>query len=160
MKKLYSMEAAKGWLKKARQRKYIMLGVGILSLAVCIFLCTQVTFFNQDRLLWPVVVVSVLGGWGVIVLYSYAYAPARARAEHMKGIMAGEEEVFSGVLQRTGESFSIPKSVTVKKIRLQMGEESVLLHAESAAARQLPADGTRVQVSTVRKFITGYEVLQ
>ena len=70
MKKLYSMEAAKGWLKKARQRKYIMLGVGILSLAVCIFLCTQVTFFNQDRLLWPVVVVSVLGGWGVIVLYS------------------------------------------------------------------------------------------
>ena len=41
-----------------------------------------------------------------------------------------------------------------------MGEESILLHAESAVARQLPADGTRVQVSAVRKFITGYEVLQ
>lgn len=160
MKKLYSMEAAKAWLKKARQRKYIMLGVGILSLAVCIFLCTQVTFFNQDRLLLPVIVLSVIAGWVVMLLYVFAYAPARARAEHMKGIMAGEEEVFSGVLQRTGESFSIPKSVTVKKIRLQMGEESILLHAESAVARQLPADGTRVQVSAVRKFITGYEVIQ
>ncbi len=160
MKKLYSMEAAKEWLKKARQRKYIMLGVGILSLAVCIFLCTQVTFFNQDRLLLPVIVLSVIAGWVVMLLYVFAYAPARARAEHMKGIMAGEEEVFSGVLQRTGESFSIPKSVTVKKIRLQMGEESILLHAESAVARQLPADGTRVQVSAVRKFITGYEVIQ
>ena len=137
-----------------------MLGVGVLSLVLCIFLCTKVTFFNQDRLLWPVVIVSVLGGWGVIFLYSYAYAPAKARAEHMKGIMAGEEEVFSGVLQRTGETFAIPKSVTVKKIRLQMGEESILLHAESAAARQLPADGKRVKVSAVRKFITGYEVQQ
>lgn len=160
MKKLYSMEAANEWLKKARQRKYIMLGVGILSLAVCIFLCTQVTFFNQDRLLLPVIVLSVIAGWAVMLLYVFAYAPARARAEHMKGIMAGEEEVFSGVLQRTGETFSIPKSVTVKKIRLQMGEESILLHAESAVARQLPADGTRVQVSAVRKFITGYEVIQ
>ena len=160
MKKLYSMEAAAGWLKKARQRKYLMLGMGAISLAACVFLCTKVTFFNQDRLLWPVIVLSVLGGWAVMLLYAYAYAPAKARAEHMKGIMAGEEETFSGVLQRTGETFAIPKSVTVKKIRLQAGESSILLHADSAVARQLPPDGTGVQVCAVRKFITGYEVVK
>lgn len=160
MKKLYSMEAAGAWKKKARLWKYLMLLTGAAALAVCIFLCTKVDGMNADRLLLPVIAISVLAGWAVMLLYVYAFHPARARAEHMLGVMAGEEEMFAGVLKRTGETFAIPKSVTVKKMTLTDGENKMLFHADSAVARQLPPDGTKVRLCTVRKFITGYEVIQ
>lgn len=160
MQKLYSLEAAAGWKKKAGCYGYLMLGTGVLALGVCIFLCTLADGRNTAQLLLPVVIISTLAGWAVMLAGAYLWQPARARAEHMKGILSGKEEKYTGVLQRTGDSYSIPKSVTVKKVALVNGEERTLLHADSAVARLLPPDGERVRVTAVRKFITGYEVMK
>lgn len=159
MKKLYSMEEAGKWQKKARLYGGLLVFVAAAALLACIYLCTLADGRNTEKLLIPVMIISTLAGWAVMLGHAYLRRPAKARAQHMKGMLAGEEEMFEGVLQRTGETFSIPGSVTVKKMALVNGEERVLLHADSVLARQLPKDGTRVRLLAVRKYITGYEVL-
>ncbi len=160
MTMLYSHEAAAAWKKKAEQRGCLILVLALAALFVCILLCTKVNTLNVTRMLYTVMIISTLAGWAVMFLWVYAYRPARARSAHMKGILAGEQEMYEGTLRRTGESFAIPGSVVVKKVELRKGEQVTLLHADSALIKLLPPDGTNVQLVTVRKFITGYEVIK
>lgn len=159
MKEMYSLRAADAWKSKAAKRLGLMLFVAAAALGLCIFLCCRVNTKNAEKMMIAVMALSICAGWAVMLLYAYAYRPARTRAEHMRGILTGDKEMFYGVLQRTKEVFSIPKSVTVRKIALKNGEEKHLLHVDTALVRQLPPDGTRVGVETVRKFITAWEVI-
>lgn len=160
MKHLYSIQTSAVWRKKATFKLGVLCGLLLVMLLVNIGLCNHVNTQNADVLLGLVILISTLAGWAALIVYAFGYRPARARAEHMLGILQGEKEQASGILRRTDEIFAIPKSVTVRKIALQQGEETLILHADSALVRQLPPDGTKVTVETVRKFITGYEVLQ
>lgn len=159
MKKLYSEQVASAWRKKAVLWLWVLCALMAGMLAVNIYLCSRVNTRNADQMLLWVVLLSVAAGWAALIFFVFAYRPARARADHMLGILSGERETAAGVLMRRKERFAIPKSVTVQKIALIQGEEALLLHADTAIARQLPPDGTRVTVETVRKFITGYEVM-
>lgn len=160
MIKLYSKQAAASWKKKAGLWRGGMCGLMFGMLAVNIFLCTRVNSQNGQQLLFCMIALSVLAGWAAILVYAYAYRPAKARKVHMEGILQGDGEIFSGVLRRTGDVFTIPGSVTVRKITLEENGEIKRFQADTALLRHLPKDGTAVKTEVVRKFITGYEVMK
>ncbi len=160
MIKLYSKQAAAAWKKRAVLRLGGLWGLMLGMLAVNIFLCTTITGRNGQQVLFCMIGLSVLAGWAAILLYAYGYRPAKARAVHMAGIVQEEGEIFSGVLRRTEDVFTIPNSVTVRQITLETNGETKRFQADTALLRQLPKDSTEVTVEVVRKFITGYEVMK
>lgn len=133
-----------------------------LGWLVCAVLCFFVNTANARRMLFWVIGLATLSGWFFILLRQMVYVPAHAEASHMAGILTDEAEKteeYEGILRLSPGSFQIPKSIVVRKATLTNGEESVTLSIDAALARRLPPDGSLVRVQTVRKYITGYEVL-
>ena len=159
MKRLYTPEAAKRWKRRASLTRIIAPGLVALALMVCILLCTMVTTANARQMMFACIALFTLAGWACILLLYFAYAPAKAQAVHIGGMFSAENETYEGVLTIHKESFHIPKSVTVRKATLETAEGAVALSVSAGLVHQLPKSGTAVRVTTVRKYITGYEVL-
>ena len=99
-------------------------------------------------------------GFGWIALWMFFTEPARAESRHLEGLAEGTPEVREGILTLSDVSFRIPKSVRVRKIRLETEEETLSLNLNERLWRRMPPDGSKVRAETVRKFITGFEVLE
>ena len=159
MIRLYTPEAARHWQRRAAFLLGFSIAAVVLALAVNIFLCTRVNTANAQTLQFTCIALFILAGWACILLLYFAYAPAKAQAVHIAGMFSAEAETFEGVLTVHRESFHIPKSVTVRKATLETAEGAVALSVSAGLVHQLPKNGTAVRVTTVRRYITGYEVL-
>ena len=130
-----------------------------LGWLACGVLCFFVNTANARRMLFGVIGLATVSGWVFILLRQMVYLPAHAEANHIAGIITEESTDYEGVLRLSPGAFQIPKSILVRRATLTNGEESVTLSIDAALARRLPPDGSLVRVQTVRKYITGYEVL-
>ena len=134
-------------------------GALALGWLACAALCFFVNTANARRMLFGVIGLATVSGWVFILLRQMVYLPAHAEANHIAGIIAEETTEYEGVLRLSPGAFQIPRSIAVRRATLTNGEESVTLSIDAALARRLPPDGSLVRVQTVRKYITGYEVL-
>lgn len=158
MKELYTPEAAQRWTRKARNLLTAILAIGGVALIICILLCCLVNTANASLLCGLVIGTSTIAGWTIILLLILAYLPARAEAAHITGVMQGEPEELCGTLKVNPQKWIIPHSVTFYKATLTQEEGSRSLNLDAALIRELPPQGARVRLTTVRKFITAYEV--
>jgi len=158
MKRLYTPEAARRWKRRASFTRLIAPGLVALALMVCILLCTMVTTANARQMMFACIALFTLAGWACILLWYFVYTPAQAQALHIGGMFTQAEETYEGVLTIHRDSFRIPKSVTVRKATLDTADGPVSLSVSAALAGQFPANGSKVRVLTVRKFIVAYEV--
>lgn len=159
MQHFYTPGAAHSWKRRASFLLCFSLGLVAAALAVCIIFCTRVTQANAQTLLLASIALFTLAGWTCILLLSFAYAPARANTVHFACMLAEQPETLQGMITLHRESFRIPKSVTVRKVTLETDEGSLSLSVNASLAHLLPANGSAVRVNTVRKFITGCEVI-
>ena len=158
MIRLYTPEAAQRWKRRASLTRAIAPSLVALALIVCIILCTMVNTANAQQMMFACMGLFTLAGWTCILLLYCVYAPAQAQALHIGGMFTQAEEAHEGLLRVHRDSFRIPKSVTVRKVTLDTAEGPLSLSVSAALAEQLPQNGTRVRVRTVRKFIVAYEV--
>ncbi|MBR3763923.1 MAG: hypothetical protein IKK57_05145 [Clostridia bacterium] len=159
MKHLYTAGEAQRWRRRASLVLFVSLGAVAAALTTDIVLCTRVSTGNAQQLLLWVIALFTLAGWAAILLLWFVYVPAKAQAEHIGGMLAEEPQLLEGVLTIHRESFHIPRSVTVRKATLVTVEGEKSLHISAALARQLPAGGGKLRLMTVRRFITGFEVI-
>ena len=155
---LYTTEEAQRLRRHAGISARTAAIVFLLAFAACIALCFFVRTANASRMLIRVIVLFTLGGWAAILLLNLVYYPARAGYTHMEGILAGETEVREGRLLILPGAFRIPKSITVRKVNLETEGETLHLSVLCGKVNQLPANGSRVRVCTVRNYITAFEV--
>ena len=159
MVRLYTPESARYWKHRAAFLFGFSIGLVMLALVVNIILCTRVNTANAQMLQVACIALFTLAGWTCILLLWFAYTPAKAQAVHIGGMFSAESKTYEGVLTIHKESFCIPKSVTVRKATLATAEGPLALSISAALVPQLPKSGTAVRVTTVRKYITGYEVI-
>lgn len=160
MNNWYSPQRASQLKKRADRYKWISFAVAALSLAGCIFLCTQVCTANASRLLGLTIGLSVLGGWAVMLLIAFGQRPAKAEAGHIQGLWDAPEEHHTGTLTVSKDGFQIPGSIVVRKARLQTEAETLTLNLNARFAARMPAPGTPVRVTVKKKFITHLEVVE
>ena len=160
MNEWYTNQRATQLQQRAARYLWIILGVAAVTLAGCIFLCTQVNTGNASRLLGLTIGLSALGGWAVMLLIAFGQRPAKAEAGHIRGLLDAPEEHYTGTLTVSKEGFQIPGSVVVRKARLQTEEEPLTLNLNSRFASRMPAPGTPVRVTVKKKFITHWEVVE
>lgn len=138
---------------------FLFFFVCFLTLTVFVVLCLLTNTANAARMLRAALVSTVLLGWAGIAVYVCLLSPARAKLSHLEGLLGQAPALQEGRFFLTADSFQIPKSVRIRKVRLECGGESNILNLDEAWVSRAPADGTIVRVQTVRKFITGVEVL-
>ena len=143
-------------------RRFALLfgGLCFLGLTVFVVLCLATDTASAARTFRAALVSSVLLGWAGIAVYVCLLAPARARLSHLEGLADRPPVLREGRFFLEGSSFQIPKSVRVRRVRLENGGETLSLNLDEAWVLRAPADGSLVRAQTVRKFITGVEVLE
>lgn len=158
-KAFYSRELADHMTHKAHMLQRILWALAGMGLGVCITLCCLVNTANAAAMQMAVIAVSVLVGWIVILLYALVFKPTHAEAEHMNGILKDAQEEHEGWLTVTPNWISIPKSITVRNIRFEEDGNTLTLNVNERLVPQLPVRKSHVRIQTVRKYITGIEVL-
>lgn len=159
MTNFYSREEMERHRRRAAWSGAAAWGALALGWLACAALCFFVNTANARRMLFGVIGLATVSGWVFILLRQMVYLPAHAEASHMAGIITEEAAEYEGVLRLSPGAFQIPRSIAVRRATLTNGEESVTLSIDAALARRLPPDGSLLRVQTVRKYITGYEVL-
>ena len=159
MTSFYSKEEMERHRRRAAWSGAAAWGALALGWLACGVLCFFVNTANAQRMLYGVIGLATVSGWVFILLRQMVYLPAHAEANHIAGIITEESTDYEGVLRLSPGAFQIPKSILVRRATLTNDEESVTLSIDAAFARRLPPDGSFLRVQTVRKYITGYEVL-
>ncbi len=136
---------------------YCLAGV---ALALFIVVCLMTRTGNAQAMLYLAMACMVLGSLAVLALWMFAAEPSRAEARHLEGLAGAEPQIREGRFSLSGDSFRIPRSVRVRKVRLETEEETLSLNLNEKLAGRMPSDGSLVRVETARKFITGMEVLE
>ena len=160
MVSLYHREEAQRLARSGRRARYAAWGLLAACFAVCALLCGRVRTGNAQRLLGLVIAVSTAGGWAAILLLRLRSRPCRIVAAHMEGLLNNPEEAFStGEISLRPGVVSIPGSIDIRKAELHGSGEPTVLNVLAEKAGELPPDGTRVRLRTVRGYIMGWEAV-
>ena len=147
---------------RARVRRYKRLFCALIVLALVFFvvLCLLTRTGNARTMLYLAMAGMVLAGWGLILLWQFAVEPAQAEEKHLSGLAELEPEIREGRFSLTGDAFRIPRSVRIRKVRLETEEETLSLNLNERLADRMPPNGSLVRAEIARKFIIGLEVLE
>ncbi len=120
---LYESKEIEQYRRKKKTTGIVTIILGIILLAVCIYICTLVTPYNAAY--WEKVVIGifVFGGWTIIYLLVEVVLMAKREEGHTRLVLEGEEEVFTGRVEVRKEIFHIPQSITIRKIFLHQNDE-------------------------------------
>ena len=147
--------------QKARARRstlvFRLFAAGMLLTFVTMCLLTRTA--NARTMFISMLAFMIPAGMICILLYSLRVRPDRAAVKHAETLLAGETETAEGVFRFAGGPVQIPGSVRVLPVILQDGEATRRLHLDETLAGCMPAEGTRVRVQTVSRYITGAEIL-
>ena len=160
MERFLNEEAIQKSRDRVRLFTRILAGLAGLMLALFIALCLLTRTGNARMMLYLAMISTVLAGWGLIALWQFGAEPARAKERHLTGLAEAEKEIREGRIFLTDDSFRIPASVRVRKVRLETETEDFSLNLNEELVRRMPPDGSLVRAETARKFITGLEVLE
>ncbi len=147
----------------ARMRRYIkrrstaLVLLAIVGLAACLALVALTNTANARRMELAAVAVSTVVGW--IVLYGALFAalPARRELGHAGMLRRERRQRAEGTVSLTDESFTIRKSVAVRRVLVTRGDEqSRFLVCGSRAEALAAADPAAVYVC--HGYVAAYEV--
>ena len=160
MERFLNEEAIQHSKSRARRVSRIFFALAALMLILFTALCLLTRTGNARRMLYLTMGCMALAGWGLIALWMFAVKHARAEEQHLTGLAAAEKSIREGLFFLDTDSFRIPKSVRVRKVRLETETEVLSLNLNDQLTGRMPPDGSLVRVETARKFITGMEVLE
>jgi len=144
---------------RVRRCTAFFLGLCLFSLALFVLLCAITRTDNAAVTLRIAMISMILLGWACISVWVCLLSPACRKLTHLEGLASQAPETREGRFFLTAESFQIPKSVQARRARLETEEETFPLNLDEAWTPRAPENGSLVRVQTVRKFITGVEVL-
>ena len=147
--------------QKARSRRstlvFRLFAAAMLLAFVTMCLLTRTA---NARIMFIVMLASMIpAGIICILLYCLRVRPDRAAVKHTRMLLDGETETAEGEFLYAGGPVQIPGSVRVLPVILRNGEESRRLHLDETLAGRMPAEGTRIRVQTVSRYITGAEAM-
>ncbi len=147
---------------KARSSRYILIFRLLAAFALVFFVtvCLVTRTGNARAMLYLAMAGTILAGWGMIVLWMFCIEPTRAEQKHLAGLAELEPEIREGRFSMTSDVFRIPRSVRIRKVRLETENETLSLNINERLTGRMPPDDSLVRAETVRKFITGLEVLE
>ena len=160
MERFLNEETIQGSRTRVRRVKRVLYGLVILTAALFTALCLLTHTGNARTMLFLTMASTVLPGWGIIALWLFAAEPMKAEEQHLTGLAAVEPESREGLFFLDSDVFRIPKSVRVRKVRLETDDDTLSLNLNDKLTDKMPPDGSRVRVRIARKFITGLEVLE
>ena len=143
---------------RARRGVWVFRALAVLILLVLVILCLLTKTGNARTMLLISWICLIPLGWAAIACRLLYTEPARAEEKHLAGLAEGTPETREGRITVTGDVFRIPKSVLVRKVRLETDGETLSLNLNEKLTGRMPPDGSLVRVMTVRKFITAMEV--
>ena len=144
---------------RVRRCTVLFLGLCLFALALFILLCLITRTGNAAVTLRIAILCMILLGCACITVYVCLLSPARLKLTHLEGLMSQAPETREGRFFLTTETFQIPRSVRARRVRLEAEEETFSLNLDEAWTPLAPENGSLVRVQTVRRFITGVEVL-
>ena len=145
--------------RRTRCLAFLFYGLCLFTLILFVVLCLMTDTASAARMLRLALVAMVLLGWVCITVRVCLFSPARAKLAHLEGLLDQVPSLREGRFFLTADSFQIPKSVLVRRVRLESAEETLSLNLDEAWTSRVPESRSLVRVQTVRKFITGIEVL-
>ena len=160
MKQFLKEETLRDSEKRAAGSLRVLWILVIFSAALLIVLCLLTRTGNAQSMLVAAWACTILSGWAVTALWLFRAEPARAEERHLKGLAEAETVDYTGRIFLSPDSFRIPKSVWVAKVKLETDEETLSLNLNEKLRMEMPPDGSLVRVTAARKFITGLEVLE
>ena len=160
MERFLNEETIQGSRTRVRRVKRVLYGLVILTAALFTALCLLTHTGNARTMLFLTIASTVLLGWGIIALWLFAAEPMKAEEQHLTGLAAAEPENREGLFSLDSDVFRIPKSVRVRKARLETDDDTLSLNLNDKLTDKMPPDGSRVRVLTARKFIIGLETLE
>ena len=159
MERFLNDEAIDKSRARARVYRRVLWGLAVAAVALFVVLCLLTRTGNARTMLFTAMISMVLAGWVILALRMFGEEPARAEERHLTGLAEAEKQIREGRIFVTGDTFRIPGSVRVRKIRLETEEEALSLNLNEKLTGKMPPDGTAVRAETARKFITGLERL-
>lgn len=148
---------------KAREKRYTRLFRALAWFTPALFfvLCLFIRTCNA-RTMHPVLLTATaVSGAAAIIIYVLFTRPARQELKHLEMLRNGSQDVREGILTVTRESFRIPKSVRVRRVILETGEERpALLNVDERWVGRMLPDGSRVRLTTVHSYIAGAEICE
>ena len=160
MENYLSGQAVRKSRERARRAVWVFRGMAAVSLALFIVLCIFTGTGNAGTMFRVSLICMIPAGWAVIACRVLWTDPAKAEAQHLEGLAKGEPQIHEGRFTLSGDAFRIPKSVRVRKARLETAEETLSLNLNEKLAGRMPPDGSLVRVKTAHKFITALEVIE
>ena len=160
MERFLNEEAIQHRKSRTRRVSRIFFALAAFMLILFAVLCLMTRTGNARRMLYLTMACMIAAGWSLIALWMLAVKPARAEEQHLTGLAAAEKSIREGRFSLDTDSFRIPKSVRVRKVRLETETEVLSLNLNDQLTGRMPPDGSLVRVETARKFITGMEVLE
>ena len=147
---------------RARARRAVLVFWALAAAAAVLFiaLCMSTGNRNAGTMLRITMFCMIPAGWAVIACKLLYMDPAKAEARHLEGLAGGTKETREGRFTLSGDVFRIPRSVLVRKVRLETEGETLSLNLNEKLRDRMPPDGSLVRVTTVHKFITAMEVLE
>ena len=133
----------------------------VLTLITFIVLCLLVRTENADSLHLVLMAVTVVMGWICIIVYQLGIKEARTQAGHLDMLLKGEKDFREGRITLTRETIRIPKSIRIRKVLLDSGEEEpTRLNLDERWISRMPPDGSRVRLALAHSYIAGVETLE
>lgn len=132
-----------------------------VTAAVFIILCLMIRTENAQTMHWVLMVSTILLGWACIILWTLGVKESRTQLAHLEMILEGEKDFLEGTVTLTRDSVQIPKSIQIRKVLLNTGEETPRrLNLDEKWIHRMPPDGSRVRLALTHSYIAGAELLE
>ena len=134
--------------------------VTVGALAACIVLCCRLTTANADRTQLLVCVISAVAGWIVIFLMSRFVLPGRRELAHLRSLQDEPRIRVCGAVTMEPGRVRIPRSITVRRLRVQTEEGAKRVSVNVRGAKSLPPLPATLALYTAHDYVVAWEVAE
>ena len=148
---------------KTREKRCTLLSRTLALITPVLFfvLCFFIRTGNARTMHAVLLIAAGIPGAAAIIVYVLFTRPARQELKHLEMLRSGSQTVLEGTLTITREGFRIPKSVRVRRVILETGNERpALLNVDERWVGRMPPDGSKVRLAAVHSYIAGAEICE
>ena len=154
---LYPAGTADRLEKQNRIWRAITAGVAFASLAACIVLCVLTGTANAAAMELRVCLISLLGGWTVIFLYTHFVTGGKRQLAHLSTLSEEPRKAVTGTVTLDARRIAIRGSITVQTLLVNDGTQTRRVSISASRTKALPALPARLTVYTVHGYAVAWE---